>query len=47
MNKTLKDLITKVQEATIEVNQVKQDIDIALLVIDEQHRRRTRRNNND
>lgn len=43
MNKTVKSLITKVQEATVEVNQVKQDIDIALLVINEQHRVRTRK----
>lgn len=43
MNKTLKNLIVKVKESTAEVNQVKQDIDIALLLINEQHKRRTRR----
>jgi len=43
MNKTLKNLIAKVKESTAEVNQVKQDIDIALLLINEQHKRRTRR----
>ena len=43
MNKTLNNLIVKVKESTAEVNQVKQDIDIALLLINEQHKRRTRR----
>lgn len=46
MNKTLNDLIAKVQETTDEVNQVKQDIKLSLLVLRANHddRVRTRRN---
>ncbi|WP_195517846.1 hypothetical protein [Weissella cibaria] len=43
MNKTVKELISKIQETTQEIDQVKQDVNIALLVINEQHRVRTRR----
>ncbi|WP_159080957.1 hypothetical protein [Weissella cibaria] len=43
MNKTVKNLIDKVKEATQEIDQIGRDIDLAILIIDEQHKRRTRR----
>lgn len=40
MNKTFKELTDKVNETTTEIKQVTRDIELATLIVSEQHRHR-------
>ena len=46
MNKTFKGLANKVNETTVEIKNVTQDIELALMVVDMQHHDRLRTRSN-
>lgn len=47
MNKTFKGLADKVNETTTEIKQVTRDIELAMLVVNEQHHDRLRTRSSD